>query len=328
VQKILAIIHEFIRSTAIAALTLVAAENWSQLGFSIVFVALVLALFAVHEIRYDGMDIEDYKSMVDLLDDDDGICNGQNVQNPNRLLKGLTLSYCKSRRCRAFLTIFLSILVCLTVWANIFWSWAQPPADGEKWLGVFDEEDRIVQASLLLVGTCMVVFHIAFEWLYWRETQCVMPRCSNGSPLDPREHGHGLPMRYRWFGLPSMWFTSDEAYNDMRLWVQYSRQDAQGTMPKLYPEEMALLALNPDGASYLRKTLTSAKLFGRSTWEFLTRDGTTGELRPVKKGEKPEELQLDFVLFDSASDQFLQPEEDYRSGMMRLLTRSFSNRLS
>merc|ERR1719281_1653247 len=102
-----------------------------------------------------------------------------------------------------------------------------------------------------------------------------MPQCPDGTPLDPRDNGHGLPFRYRWFGLPSMWFTSEEAYNDMRLWVQYSRQDKTDILPKLYPEEMALLALNPDGASYLRKTLASAKLFGRSTWDFLTRDRET-----------------------------------------------------
>jgi len=116
-----------------------------------------------------------------------------------------------------------------------------------------------------------------------------------------------------------------KAYDDLRLWVMHSRFDSDIVRTKIYPEEMALLALNPDGASYLRKALSSAKLFSTGTWEFLVRDGRSGEPRPVKKGEDPEELNLDFVLFDRASDQFLQPGEDYRSGMMRLLTRSFSD---
>jgi len=171
----------------------------------------------------------------------------------------------------------------------------------------------------------MLMFHITFEWLYWRETQCVMPPNPDGSglPLDPREGGNGTPRCYRWFGLPSMWFTSREAYEDLRLWVQLVRQKS-GCLVNIFPEEMALLALNPDGASYVRKTLSSAKLFCTETWEFLKRD-EQGQPRPVGEGEEPEELQLDFVFFDSASDQFLQPEEDYRSGLMRLLTRSFTH---
>lgn len=327
IQKILAIIHEFIRSTAIAALTLVAAANWSQLAFSLFFVTLILALFAVHEIRHDGMDIEDYKSLIDLLEDDGGVCHGRTIHNPNRLLKGLAISHCKSRRRRAFLTISIALVLCLCVWINIFWSWATPPDDG-IWLGLFDEEDRMMQASLLLVGTFMIAFHLAFEWLYWRETQCVLPPCPDGRvPLDPREDCDGIPRRYRWFGLPSMWFTSQQAYDDLRLWVTHSRNEDYGRA-KLHPEEMALLALNPDGASYLRKTLGCAKLFDMGTWEFLTRDEQGRKPRSVRKGEDPEELSLDFVLFDNASDQFLQPEEDYRSGMMQLLTRSFSNRVT
>lgn len=329
VQKVLEIIHEFIRSTAIATLTLVAASNWSQLAVSVIFVTLVLVLFAVHEMRHDGMDIEDYKSLVDLLEDDTGKCQGRVIENPNRLLKGLSLSKQKSRRRSAFVITFFAVVVCSLVWINICWSWLAAPDDG-LWLGLFDEEDRNVQASLLLVGTAMVLFHMSYEWLYWRETQCVMPfkdGPNGGQAFDPREHSHGVPSRYRWFGLPSMWFTSRQAYDDLRLWITLCHEDNEDVVVKIRPEEMALLALNPDGASYLRKTLRHAKLFRMSTWEFLTRDAQTGELRPVK-GEDPEELGIEFVLFDRASELFLQPEVDYRSGMMRLLTRSFSQLLT
>jgi len=328
VQKILAILHEFIRSTAIATLTLVAAANWSELAFSIFFVALALALFAVHEMRYDGMDIEDYKSLVDLLEDDDGQCRGREIHNPNRLLKGLTLCNGRSRRRMAFITSFVGFALCSLLWLNIFWSWAEPPKDG-MWLGVFDEEDMAMQAALTLVGTAMVAFHLSFECIYWRETQCVMPLDADGeSALDPRAEGSGVPIQYRWFGLPSMWFTSQLASDDLRLWITYCCWEKCNVKAKIYPEEMALLALNPDGASYLRRTLASAKLFSMTKFEFLTRDKETGQPpgqpRPVEKGENPEELGLDFVLFDNASEQFLQPEEDYRGGMMRLLTRDLT----
>jgi hypothetical protein len=327
VQKILAIIHEFIRSTAIATLTLVAAANWYQLTFSIVFVTLVLALFAVHEMRHDRMDIEDYKSLVELLEDDDGRCHGKTVENPNRLLKALSLSHGHNRRSRAFLTCTGSVAIVVIIWINIFWSWASLPPD-EKWLGVFNEDDQRVQATLLLVGTAMVCFHIAFEWLYWRETQCVMPMVQDGNVLrawDPKLTGDGVPREYHWFGLPSMWFTSRRAYDDVKLWTTLSRKENEHVLMKLHPEEMALFALKPEGAAYLRRTLKDAKLFSMGSWKFLTRDGKNGEPRAVDKGEDPEQLNMSFVFFDRSSDQFLQPEEDYQSGLMRLLTRTVSD---
>lgn len=221
----------------------------------------------------------------------------------------------------ALITSLIGFLLCSLLWLNIFWSWAVAPADG-MWMGVFSEEDRTMQAALTLVGTAMVAFHVSFECIYWRETQCVMPLDADGeSPLDPRAEGSGVPFQYRWFGVPSMWFTSQKALDDLRLWITYCRWENCNHMAKIFPEEMALLALNPDGASYLRRTLASAKLFSMSNFEFLTRDKETGQPRPVNRGEDPEELGLDFVLFDNASEQFLQPEEDYRGGMMRLLTR-------
>lgn len=322
VQKILALIHEFIQSTAIATLTLVAAATWSQLVFSILFVGLVLILFAVHEGRHDKMDIEDYKSLVQLLEDDDGVCNNQTIQNPNRVLKALTLSEGNHRRTRSFIAIVLCLLILLIVWLNVFCSWAYPPSD-DLWLGIFNFEDRMVQATLLLVGTAMVVFHISFEWLYWRETQCVMPTCGDRA-WDPRRAADSVPSQYSWFGLPSMWFTSREAYDDLRLWITLSRKDGDAALTRIHPEEMALLALQPEGASFLRKTLADAKLFSMGCWEFLARNAKK-EPMPVKKGEEPEKLGISFVFFDRLSETFLQPGEDYHGGVMRLLTRTNSS---
>lgn len=186
----------------------------------------------------------------------------------------------------------------------------------------FSDEDRTMQAALTLVGTAMVAFHLSFEYIYWRETQCVMPLDVDGkSPLDPKVMGRGVPIQYRWFGFPSMWFTSQKASDDLRLWITYCCWEDCNHMAKIFPEEMALLALNPDGASYLRRTLASAKLFSMSDFEFLTRDTQTGQPRQLERGEDPEELGLHFVLFDNASEQFLQPEADYRGSMMRMLTR-------
>jgi len=337
VQKILSLIHLIIKSTAIATLTLVSSAYWTDLLFSISFVGLVLALYSIHEIRYDRMDIADYKSLGNLLEDDIGWRNNQPVENPNRLLKALSLGNNHRRRARAVFTVVIAVLIALVMWVNVFWSWFSPPKNNGLWLGLFNEYDVAVQATQLLIGTVMVCFHIAFELLYWRETQCVMPWDSKRSqPRDPREK-HGRSVSYRWFGLPSMWFTSREAYDDLRLWITLSRFRSKAqcshVVTKIFPEEMALFALDPDNACDLRKTLRHAKLFSLADWKFLVRDNpdtivrgkhrVTDVLvyRAVKASEEPEELGIDLALYDSATGQFLEPHPhaEYRSSLMQLL---------
>jgi hypothetical protein len=337
VQKILSLIHLIIKSTAIATLTLVSSAYWTDLLFSISFVGLVLALYAIHEIRYDRMDIADYKSLGNLLEDDIGWRNNQLVENPNRLLKALSLGSNHRRRARAVLTVVIAVLITVVMWVNVFWSWVSPPKDDGLWLGLFNEYDVMVQATQLLIGTVMVCFHIAFELLYWRETQCVMPWDSKRSqPMDPREK-HGRSFSQRWLGLPSMWFTSREAYDDLRLWITLSRFRSKDQfshiVSKIFPEEMALFALDPDNACDLRKTLRHAKLFSLADWKFLVRNDPDAAVRgknrvtdalayrAVKASEEPEELGIELALYDSATGQFLEPHPhaEYRSSLMQLL---------
>jgi len=81
---------------------------------------------------------------------------------------------------------------------------------------------------------------------------------------------------------------------------------------------MALLALTPNCAACLRQTLSHAKLFSMNSWEFLWRS-KGGVLQKVREGEEPEELKIDLVFFDSASEQFLQSDDHYTSGHMRMM---------
>lgn len=216
-----------------------------------------------------------------------------------------------------------------------------PPEDDGLWLGLFNEYDVTVQATQSLIGTVMVCFHIGFELLYWRETQCVMLWDSTANmPWDPRKkHGRGSPLSHRWFGLPSMWFTTRDAYDDLRLWITLSRSKKEAThvVTKIFPEEMALFALDPDNACDLRKTLKHAKLFSLADWKFLVRDDPSASVRGykrsgdaltsqqlyrhVKASEEPEELGIELALFDSATAQFLEPHPhaEYRSSLMQLL---------
>ncbi|CAJ1429084.1 unnamed protein product, partial [Effrenium voratum] len=315
-QKVFAIIHELIKSTAIAALTLVLAGDVWQLGYSVMFVAILFLIYAFHAAHYDTMDISDYRHLVDLLEDDNGICGGRSIENPNRLLKALSLARTGRRR-RAVVIILLFGMLCSGMWTLVGYSWTMELEDTGIWQigGEF-------YATLLLVGTLMLIFHAAFEWLYWRETQCVMPvyRSKTGSePWDPSVHG--TPRRFRWFGLPSMWFTSNQAYADLSLWIQHAKgNDGARKVNKVFPEEMALFSLNATGACQLRKTLKSAKLYSVHRGSFLSRAKTA--LGDLPRASDPEELCVDFVFFDTQSREYLQPEEEYKETQVHALGRN------
>ncbi|CAE7543915.1 unnamed protein product, partial [Symbiodinium necroappetens] len=300
-QKVFAIIHELIKSTAIAALTLVLAGNVWQLGYSVLFVAILFVMYGFHAAHYDTMDISDYHHLVDLFEDDHGVCGGRSIDNPNRLLKALTLARTGRRR-RAVLIILLFGLLCSGMWSMVAYSWTMELTEGVWSIG--DE----FYATLLLVGTLMLLFHTVFEWLYWRETQCVMPWWNRQlkEPWDPARHG--IPRRFRWFGLPSMWFTCGNAYSDLSLWIQHAKGQWRGKkVNKVFPEEMALFSLHASGACQLRRTLQHAKLYSVQRCSFLTREGDANAL---PKGSDPEELQINFVFFDTQSKEYMQPEED------------------
>lgn len=322
-QKVFAIIHELIKSTAIAALTLVLASDVWQLGYSVMFVVILFMIYGFHAAHYDTMDIGDYCNLVELLEDDNGVCGGRNVDNPNRLLKALSLARTGRRR-RAVLIIVLFGLLCSGMWTMVVYSWSMELQDSGIWQigGEF-------YATLLLVGTLMFIFHFIFEWLYWRETQCVMPYWNRARkvPWDPVIHG--TPHRFRWFGLPSMWFTSSDAYADLSLWIHHAKGHPCGRkVNKVFPEEMALFSLSACNACQLRQSLRHAKLYNVHKASFLTRcedaKSSCQRLGSLPKGKDPEELKIDFVFYDIQSKEYLQPEEDYTDTQIHVLNHAAS----
>lgn len=280
------------------------------------FVVILFLIYGFHAAHYDTMDISDYAHLVQLLEDDNGICGGRNVDNPNRLLKALTLARTGRRR-RAFLMILLFGLLCASMWSLVAYSWTMELEDSGIWQigGEF-------YATLLLVGTLMLIFHAIFEWLYWRETQCIMPWWSRMRkvPWDPVIHG--IPHRFRWLGLPSMWFTSSEAYADLAQWIHLAKgQPSERKVNKVFPEEMALYSLQASGACQLRRTLQHAKLYSVHTSSFLTRTGakSPGQLQDLPNGGHPEALQIDFMFYDIQSKEYLQPEEEYTNTQIHVV---------
>merc|ERR1712072_998720 len=120
------------------------------------------------------------------------------------------------------------------------------------------DDDKELVLTFLLVGTMVVLLHLTFEWLFWRETQCCMP-CSPeqpDQPMDPRKHA--LPLGLRWFGLPSMRFTSQESREDLLEWISRAKgMQIHG----IYPMEMAMFALEQVNCKQLRAGLRHAKLY-------------------------------------------------------------------
>lgn len=301
--KVFAIFHELIKSTAIAALTLVVAGSMWQLAYSFLFVAVLLSLFGIHFTHYDSMDISDFKKMAGLLEDDGAVWGEVPLSNPNRLFKALTLSRGGSWRRAVTLTF---ALLCFVMWAILIADWLGALKHGHKWMEFLDGG---FYATLLLVGTAMLFFHITFEWLCWRETLCVMPP-PDIDEMDCDATGAEVPRSHGWLGLPSMWFTSAEAYNDLRLWIANSKRLGElAAVPRIFPAEMAIFALDTNGGCQLRNALLHAKLYSEQDAAFLTRrHSTCGQPRSLGCREEPEELCMDLVFYDNQSGEFSQPE--------------------
>jgi hypothetical protein len=210
------------------------------------------------------------------------------------------------------------------MWATLIFAWSVDP---DPWYD-FDGESFLGEAppTLLLVMTIMILACALFEFFYARETQCVMPCTSGGEPWDPIVHG--VPAKYRWFGLPAMWFTTQEAHDDLKLWLTHARRHhGKSPVHKIYPEEMALFALNANGGCVLRNALLHAKCYSVDKGQFLSSYGSKGQLRPLKDGMEPTQLDVDLVFYDHQSTEYLQPEETYEQGQVHMLPRAPTKRL-
>mmetsp|Transcript_10703 Transcript_10703/g.30494 ORF Transcript_10703/g.30494 Transcript_10703/m.30494 type:complete len:265 (+) Transcript_10703:1-795(+) len=145
--------------------------------------------------------------------------------------------------------------------------------------------------TLLLVGTLMLLCHFIYEGLYAREFKYIMPAkdLGNGASRPWDIALDGVPGgNMNWlFGLPCVWFSTREAYEDLRIWVtlasglpngngdeapSQAKARHQHTVWQVFFEEMAVYALEDcDCAARLRKSLLLAKLYDKQSKRFLRR---------------------------------------------------------
>jgi len=302
--------HELIKSTAIAAFTLVAADSPRQAGFTITFIILVFILYARHEAVYDGLDVEDVKNLVPLLVQDDDHCEGG---NPNRLLKSLSLHSRRSMIWGGRLVYAVIIAASFVGWFSIrCWNILFELTDDTSHLDPFerfslqvigDENDAGVLAMQLIILDIMFALELIFEFMLWREMFLGMPsyRPASGSQSvqegsesfawDPRRGG--VPWSYRLLGLPSMWFTTPEAMHKFKEYVVAAQLGAQESPfgIDVYPEEIARYALLGDNE---REELSRA--LQQSKWV----DGrAVGKADDAKTHDAKQTLGITLCFFDT-----------------------------
>lgn len=290
-QEKLQLLHEFVKSTAIAALTLVAAGSWRQLMNTILFLFATLLLYADHEEAFDRLNIVDMISLIPL--------NPQEPHdNPNSILKSMTVN--KSRnsawRNRAVHVFELGVMagawfVCIYPWFNTvvlddqpnmdcFWFTttttlpgvtttyspvaAEEPEQKSRFRNfvdriIEDEDDLEALSMQLTVFTFMYVLTICFSAIHRYETKGVMPHTKAGEVWDVRRDG--IPPKFNWLGLPSMWFSNEEVHSRLLTWIDNLHFDHR--VIEVYPEEIALYALqeSEEKRGELAVTLKDARMW-------------------------------------------------------------------
>lgn len=292
-EENLVVFHELLTSTAIAALTLVQAGTWEQLRTTIWFLAFTVPIYMLHLEQWDMLDVEDMEQLLPLLSDDDDPISG--VLNPNSLLKGLSISSsCVARWTRTFFHISYTCIICFMI--VLCDRSLSRGASSEAELDFIDtalqffahsEEDLAVLNLQVFVGSLMMALHGIFALYFYRETCGVMPRTKDNAVWDPRFDG--VPWRFKMFGLPSMWFTSQDALNDLKKWIDYAVPTSK--VLAIYPQEMAYYALKgSEQRGSVECALKQSKLFDGRTRQFFKEPGAT----------QPEVLSIDLCFFDAA----------------------------
>jgi len=202
--KVLEIMHQLIKDTAVAALTLAAGGTIQQFRTTCFFIVSVVIIYTMHDRRWDRLDVADVATLLPLLSDDVDAHAGCGMYNPNRILKGM--SYTGSNRL-FWLKVAVHILafgISACAWMILTFHWGLWLGDTtfiEDWATTCigdDDDDGNVLGMQVVVGTIMFLLHLAFEFANYYEMCSVMPRTANHGVWDPREHG--IPLKYKLLG--------------------------------------------------------------------------------------------------------------------------------
>eukprot|EP00746_Dinoflagellata_sp_MGD_P048524 gnl/MRDRNA2_/MRDRNA2_220279_c0_seq1.p1 gnl/MRDRNA2_/MRDRNA2_220279_c0~~gnl/MRDRNA2_/MRDRNA2_220279_c0_seq1.p1 ORF type:complete len:421 (+),score=61.91 gnl/MRDRNA2_/MRDRNA2_220279_c0_seq1:22-1263(+) len=168
------------------------------------------------------------------------------------------------------------------------------------------QEDTEVVGTLTLILWVMSIMHLVFEAIYWHETQLILPR-----HVDPQKM---TCWQRIWYGPPSMWFTDHGALKDLKFWVG-SLHMMQHRSSVIFPEEIALLAIEDAYRAEVQDCLLNSKLFNNYKGMFECRDHfekTNSHLLTAdsEKAAEVSVLNVQLLFFDNKS--VLQTENGER----------------
>merc|ERR1740117_591407 len=160
VHEHLDLLHEFTKSTAIAALTLVSAQSARDLFCTCVFLALLGLLYCDHELRYDLLSVQDLMNVVHLLPQ-------KPEGNPNQFLQ--VMSVCKTMfsEWRTFIILTVNFFIICFSWASVTSTWLDP----DTALSMFgeitgcDDESETLSVQLTVL-TLMYLLHAIFTAIH------------------------------------------------------------------------------------------------------------------------------------------------------------------
>lgn len=304
IRQVLTLLHELLKNTAIAAITLVAAGTKEQFITTLVFIASVLTLYTMHEMDWDRLDVEDIQMLYPLVVDDFDPSHAD-VDNPNRIFKAVTVT---TRRIVYYFGISIRIalfFIAVLGWIvlEVYWRVASEGADDSdsntytqqiqedfrKHIvdsTIKNDEDAMAMAMQLTVGCLMYTLQILFEYIHWRETVAIMPPTKDGRIWDPRRHG--VPPKFWLFGMPSMWFTSTYAYTKLKRYIAMVNLGTENVF-RIYPQELAYYSLSGDDCrNELTQALGEAKNFDPLMQSLILGDDGL-----------PDSLEIDLCFYDS-----------------------------
>lgn len=261
VTELLNLVHELIKSTAIAALTLLAAASRGQMLCSFVFIGLVFITYARHEMVHDSMDIQDVNSLVPLMDEDD--FPGSKAGS-EKLLRSVSLYSRQSLHFIGRTVYFVLIVVSIFGWlcqhagSSALATPTGTSLDSLQSLSLAllnTDEDFSHMAMQLFILNVMIALEVIFEYILWRETAHVYAE-------DPRPSVAERPQSWC-LGLPSLWFTSHDGLQELKSKVVEAqmRTNVDPNEMEIYPHELARYALQGDDERLdMSKTLEDLRI--------------------------------------------------------------------
>lgn len=271
-QEIFRLLHEFVKSTAIAALTLVAGGSETQVRNTVAFLVFMFLLFDDHERKYDRFDISDLSLLTDFYPAE------PTSENPNQVLKALSVATSLPKRVWGWILNISTASALFVLWQTLSFFYQVQSADNAQDLlenvrlsgFILDDAKESFENDFEVMSMQAIVFSImyfccsVFDLLTWYELRLSTPEREDGTTWDVRKHGK--PSRFA-LGMPSMWFTSTSARADLLRWVNALHPFEK--VLEVFPEELAILAF--EGGDAMRERV-AVSLKNAMYWDALKQE--------------------------------------------------------